>query len=65
MVKAIALMSGGLDSMLAAKIISLQGVEVEGVNFASVFHGSKAGGTPIASTAGMLGIPIKVFDVSE
>ncbi len=65
MVKAIALMSGGLDSMLAAKIISLQGVKVEGVNFSSVFHGSKAGGTPIASTTDMLGIPIKVFNVSE
>lgn len=65
MIKAIALMSGGLDSILAAKIIMMQGVQVEGVNFSSVFHSSKSDGIPIESTAEMLGIPIKVFDISE
>ena len=33
MKKAIALISGGLDSMLAAKVVQEQGVHVEGLNF--------------------------------
>ncbi len=35
--RAVALISGGLDSMLAAKVIMEQGVEVEGVNFFTGF----------------------------
>lgn len=35
--KAIALVSGGLDSMLAAKVIQEQGVHVEGINFFTGF----------------------------
>ncbi len=35
--KAIALISGGLDSMLAAKLILDQGVQVEGINFYTGF----------------------------
>ena len=35
--KAIALISGGLDSMLAAKVVLDQGVDVEGVNFFTGF----------------------------
>jgi tRNA U34 2-thiouridine synthase MnmA/TrmU len=35
--RAVALISGGLDSMLAAKVIMAQGVEVEGVNFFTGF----------------------------
>ncbi len=35
--KAVALISGGLDSMLAAKVVMEQGVEVEGVNFFTGF----------------------------
>lgn len=35
--KAIALISGGLDSMLAAKIIQDQGIHVEGINFYTGF----------------------------
>jgi len=31
--KAVALISGGLDSMLAAKTVMEQGVHVEGINF--------------------------------
>jgi tRNA U34 2-thiouridine synthase MnmA/TrmU len=37
MVKAVALISGGLDSLLAAKIIQDQGVHVEGINFFTGF----------------------------
>ncbi|MCS5565193.1 MAG: tRNA (5-methylaminomethyl-2-thiouridylate)-methyltransferase [Methylococcales bacterium] len=35
--KAVALISGGLDSMLAAKIMQQQGVHVEGINFYTGF----------------------------
>jgi len=35
--KAVALISGGLDSMLAARLILNQGVHVEGINFFTGF----------------------------
>ncbi|MFT5220524.1 MAG: tRNA-specific 2-thiouridylase [Gammaproteobacteria bacterium] len=35
--KAVALISGGLDSLLAAKLIQQQGIEVEGINFYTGF----------------------------
>ena len=35
--KALALVSGGLDSMLAVKVIQQQGIHVEGVNFFTGF----------------------------
>ena len=35
--KAIALISGGLDSMLAVRVIQEQGIEVEGINFYTGF----------------------------
>ena len=35
--KAVALISGGLDSMLAARVIMDQGIEVEGINFYTGF----------------------------
>jgi tRNA U34 2-thiouridine synthase MnmA/TrmU len=35
--KAIALLSGGLDSTLAAKMIIEQGIELEALNFLTVF----------------------------
>ncbi|THF61052.1 MAG: tRNA (5-methylaminomethyl-2-thiouridylate)-methyltransferase, partial [Methylophaga nitratireducenticrescens] len=31
--KAVALISGGLDSMLAVRVMQEQGIEVEGINF--------------------------------
>lgn len=35
--KALALISGGLDSMLAAKLVQKQGIKVEGINFFTGF----------------------------
>ena len=35
--KAIALLSGGLDSTLAAKVVMEQGIELEALNFLTVF----------------------------
>jgi tRNA-specific 2-thiouridylase len=40
-VKALALFSGGLDSLLAIKLIQEAGVEVEGINFLQPFLGSE------------------------
>jgi tRNA-specific 2-thiouridylase len=37
MMKAIALLSGGLDSTLAARIVMEQGIELEALNFLTVF----------------------------
>lgn len=42
MKKAIALISGGLDSLLAAKVVMEQGIHVEGINFYSGFFGAGA-----------------------
>ena len=38
-IKAVALFSGGLDSILAVKLIQGQGIEVKGVNFRTPFFG--------------------------
>lgn len=66
--KAIALLSGGLDSTLAAKVIMEQGVELEALNFLTVFCTcTNRGETCLASQKAVenLGIPLKVFNVSE
>lgn len=66
--KAIALLSGGLDSTLAAKIILEQGIELEALNFITVFCTcTNKGETCLASQKSIeaLGIPLKVFNISE
>ena len=66
--KAIALLSGGLDSTLAARVIMEQGVELEALNFMTVFCTCTIrGATCLASQKAVetLGIPLKVFNVSE
>lgn len=66
--KAIGLLSGGLDSTLAAKLILEQGIEVEAINFVTVFCTcTSKGSTCLASqkAAEQLNIPLKVIDVSE
>ncbi len=68
MTKAIALLSGGLDSILAVKIILEQKIEIEAVNFLTVFCTCTAKGkTCLASksAADKLGIKLKVFEVSK
>jgi len=64
MIKAIALLSGGLDSILAIKVILEQGVAIEAVHFSSVFHGGQKDDVPIKSVAEMLGVPLKTLDIS-
>jgi len=66
--KAIALLSGGLDSTLSAKIVMEQGIELEALNFLTVFCTcTNRGETCLASQKAVnaLGIPLKVFNVSE
>jgi len=66
MAGAIALISGGLDSQLAARLVLEQGVEVTGINFLSVFNvapkpGEKSSAERAAET---LGIPLLAEDIT-
>lgn len=66
--KAIALLSGGLDSTLAAKLVLSQGIELEAVNFITVFCTctSKESNCLAAQKAvENLRIPLRVFNVSK
>jgi tRNA-specific 2-thiouridylase len=66
--KAIALLSGGLDSTLSAKMILEQGIELEALNFLTIFCTcTTRGETCLASQKAVdaLGIPLKVINVSE
>ena len=68
MTKAIALLSGGLDSILATKLILEQGIEVEALNFLTAFCNCTAHGkTCLASksAADTLGVPLKVFEITK
>lgn len=60
-IKALLLFSGGLDSMLAAKVLMAQGIRVEGVCFVSNFYNQKSA---IAS-AEKVGIKLRIEDVRE
>jgi tRNA U34 2-thiouridine synthase MnmA/TrmU len=60
-VKALALLSGGLDSLLAAKLILVQGIEVIGVGFSSPFFSTKKS----KKAALQLGIPLIEVDITE
>ena len=61
MTTAVGLISGGLDSILAARIILEQGIEVQGVSFVTPFFNSK--GAERAAQA--VGIPLQVLDITE
>jgi len=70
MTKAVALLSGGLDSMLAVRLVMEQGIEVHALNFTSVFctcnsGAEKLGPSGCKSIAGFMaekfGITIKVM----
>jgi len=61
MTTAVGLISGGLDSILAARLILEQGIEVQGVSFVTPFFDSK--GAERAAQA--VGIPLQVLDITE
>ncbi len=65
--KAIVLLSGGLDSTLAAKVVQKQGIELKAVNYHTIFCPCNAEHKSCLSThkaAQELNIPLKVFEVS-
>ena len=60
--KAIGLLSGGLDSTLAVRMIVDQGIEVIAVKFTSPFCQCDSGGCcHAAEQACRMGIPLKTF----
>jgi len=76
-IKAVSLLSGGLDSMLATQVILNQGIQVEGLNFYSGFFGE---GTQVVTLkkhqnkeqyntaswlAQRLNIPLHVIDITK
>jgi tRNA U34 2-thiouridine synthase MnmA/TrmU len=64
-VKALALLSGGLDSTLAVKLLLEQGIDVEAVNFVSPFCLCKKGGCGATEVAKKFNIPLKIISVRE
>lgn len=66
--KAIALLSGGLDSILATKLMLEQGIEVLALNFSAklCMCGCKRKGDSAAQlAAGMLDVPLKTIDITD
>ena len=64
--KAIALLSGGLDSTLAVKLILDQGIEVEALNFVTPFCTcNRKGRCEARHVADELGIPCKTISLTE
>jgi len=63
--KALALLSGGLDSTLAVKLLLEQGINVEAINFMSPFCLCKKGGCGASDVAKKFSISLKVISVGE
>ena len=75
--KAVALISGGLDSLLAAKLVQQQGIEVEGINFFTGFcveghtyairkqDRNRAKRNNALRVAEQLGIKLHIIDIVE
>lgn len=61
MVKAISLFSGGLDSILAFKVIQEQGIDVLGITFSTPFFGPQKA----LATARRIGLHLDVLDITE
>jgi tRNA-specific 2-thiouridylase len=64
-VKALALFSGGLDSILAVKLILNQGVDVVAVNFVSAFSSCAKDDWGVAEAAKQLGVPLNVVELGD
>jgi hypothetical protein len=64
-VKALALLSGGLDSILATELILKQGIDVVALNFAGPFCLCKKGGCGASEAAKKLAVPLKVMSVGN
>ena len=62
-IKAVSMLSGGLDSILATKLILDQEIDVEAVNFSGFFCSCKREGSAAVDAAKMLSVPLKVVRV--
>ncbi len=66
--RALGLLSGGLDSLLALKVVLEQGIEVEALNFVSVFCTCTPKGSSCSAArtaAEQLGIDVKTVNTSK
>lgn len=65
--KCVALLSGGLDSILAIRVMQEQGIEVEAVNYVIRYAACiPSDGENVATKAArMLKVPLKVVDITE
>ena len=62
-IKALALFSGGLDSILAVKLILEQGIDVVAVHFVSAFSSCAKDDWGVAEVAEQLGVPLEVVEL--
>jgi len=63
--KALLLMSGGLDSAIAAKVVLQQGIELEALNFVSPFCLCRKGCGDLARLADELGVKLHVVTLLD
>ncbi|NQT74963.1 MAG: 7-cyano-7-deazaguanine synthase, partial [Candidatus Omnitrophica bacterium] len=65
--KAVSLFSGGLDSMLATRLMVEQGIEVHALNFLTIFCTCTSKGCMHQATkaAKELGVPLKVMNITQ
>jgi len=61
-VKALGMLSGGLDSTLAVKLIQEQGIDVEAINFVTPFCQCRKGGCGATEAAKTFNIPLKIVN---
>ncbi len=61
MTKALGLLSGGLDSILAVKVLQMQGIDVTAISFVTPFFKAENA----QKAAHRLGIPIVIKDITE
>ncbi|MFH1080145.1 MAG: tRNA 4-thiouridine(8) synthase ThiI [Pseudomonadota bacterium] len=59
--RAISLFSGGLDSILAVKIMMGMGIEIEGIVFETPFFSAQKA----RMAAKIIGLPLRVFDIAD
>jgi len=57
-IRALCLLSGGLDSQLAVRLLLAQGIKIHGLTFFSIFFGAQAG----ERAARKLGVPLLIED---
>jgi len=63
--KAIALLSGGLDSTLAAALVRQVGIEVIGLYVETLFDTESMRAHHVATAAKQIGIPVRTLDLAE